>query len=333
MKVPSYKGATVEVCRLAHRIWLSHYHPHGAKILTTAQQLIRDGLGAALAAFTATTTGLDDEAGERFVRALVAGLQLQLSLQHGTQEVNENMHHIESSHVPISCPMASALASSLWLQLTDDTTAMALGLASHGSNGLVTSVGTTPQALQCGNAARMGVECAMLAQQGFHSSTRALEEHEGWGHVFGSKDNKLFDPQVVVQGMETLNGFTSSFVFPKIPAQGKSSTSSSSPSIITDGMLREKFVHCASRVSPEHIVYEMDQSIQDILQAKALNRLTTLLRLLPFNEKRTILSPRRQPRRGLTKRKMFPMHTRRWPRTPNWQAFNFPSDTPDPISM
>ena len=112
--------------------------------------------------------------------------------------------------------MGSALAASLWLQLTPHQVACALGLAASRCSGLSANIGTMTKATHCGNAARIGVESALLARQGFSASSAIFEAPGGWVETFGGPS---FEVETLIEGMQSLRCFTDpGFAFKRWPA-------------------------------------------------------------------------------------------------------------------
>lgn len=133
--------------------------------------------------------------GERLLEAFAAGIVLQAGLRCASAERREvhrsaaGRHfpfHAQGFHLPgILGVLGSALSASLLLELDESATAMAIGMAASRASGIAANIGTMTKALHCGNAARAGVECALLARRGFTASDRALEAPSGWAQVFG----------------------------------------------------------------------------------------------------------------------------------------------------
>jgi aconitate decarboxylase len=112
--------------------------------------------------------------------------------------------------------MGSALASSIWLGLNEDETCMALGMAASRACGIAANIGTATKATHSGNAARAGLECALLIKSGFTASRDTFAEPGGWGEVFGGE---AFDVHSLVEGIKSMRCFTRpGFAFKRWPA-------------------------------------------------------------------------------------------------------------------
>jgi len=175
---------------------------------------------------------LDEARGEytqpdslRFLNAFTAGVELQADLRTAAliddsdARVHENYFPFQKQgfHPPGTVGvMGSALAASIWLGLTRDQACIALGMAASRAGGIAGNIGTMTKAAHSGNAARAGVECALLAQRGFTASAHTLEEAGGWGDVFGGD---FFDHSQLVEGMRSLRCFSNpGFAFKYWPA-------------------------------------------------------------------------------------------------------------------
>ena len=72
-------------------------------------------------------------------------------------------------------PVAAAVSAGKLLVLTPEQLANAIGIAATSSAGLRRNQGTMAKALHAGNAARAGVEAALLASRGFTADPQVLE--------------------------------------------------------------------------------------------------------------------------------------------------------------
>jgi len=166
-----------------------------------------------------------DPHGQLFLKAFTAGIEIQADLRTAAlvadndARVHENFFPFQKQgfHPPGTVGvMGAALAASIWLGLTEDHACMALGMAASRAGGIAGNIGTMTKAAHSGNAARAGVECAMLARRGFTASSSTLEEPGGWGDVFGGD---FFDRKQLIDGMQSLRCFTTpGFAFKYWPA-------------------------------------------------------------------------------------------------------------------
>ena len=83
-------------------------------------------------------------------------------------------------HVGLIGPIAAAMAACRLLGLDPHQTATAIGIATCSSGGFRRNMGTMAKALHSGNAARAGIEAAMLARDGLTADTAIIEAPLGF---------------------------------------------------------------------------------------------------------------------------------------------------------
>ncbi|MDB5532747.1 MAG: MmgE/PrpD family protein, partial [Hyphomicrobiales bacterium] len=83
-------------------------------------------------------------------------------------------------HIGFAGPLAAALCAARLLRLDARTTRMAMGLATASSGGFRRNLGTMAKAFHSGNAARAGIEAALLAADGFTSDADLLDAPMGF---------------------------------------------------------------------------------------------------------------------------------------------------------
>lgn len=91
----------------------------------------------------------------------------------------------------------AAAAAGKLLGLDEERMAWALGIAATQSAGLREMFGSMCKSLHPGKAAQNGLSAALLAQNGFTSSTQALEAKRGFGHVMSDR----FDSDVITRNL------------------------------------------------------------------------------------------------------------------------------------
>jgi len=116
-------------------------------------------------------------------------------------------------------PMGGAVAAAKMLRLNVEQTKMALGIAASRAGGLTANTGTMMKSTHPGNAARMGVEAALLARAGFTSHPDVLEAPSGYADALFSRG---MDWNVLTGGLGT--GFVPRIIDPgfdikRFPAQ------------------------------------------------------------------------------------------------------------------
>ncbi|MFN5319422.1 MAG: MmgE/PrpD family protein [Bacteroidia bacterium] len=160
-----------------------------------------------------------------FLNAFTVGIELQADLREAArisddtarQELKYFPFQKQGFHPPGTVGvMGSALAASLWLGLDKNQACMALGMAASRAGGIAANIGTSTKAMHSGNAARAGLECALLVKHGFTASSATFDERGGWGEVFGGEGFKL---DVLADGMRSMRCFSQpGFAFKKWPA-------------------------------------------------------------------------------------------------------------------
>lgn len=167
----------------------------------------------------------DIGSGNLFLKSFIAAIQFEADLRKGAYNSDviaankENHFPFERSgfHPPGTVgPLGSALASSLFMGLTDEETSMAIGMSASRSSGISGNIGTQTKSTHCGSAARSGLESALLVKSGISASTEIIESQSGWGQIFGGE---YFNYDQMTEGMKNVDCFTSpGFGFKKWPA-------------------------------------------------------------------------------------------------------------------
>ncbi|MBV6306361.1 MmgE/PrpD family protein [Candidimonas humi] len=132
--------------------------------------------------------------GAQLVHAYVLGVEAEIRI--GLSVFPE--HYDRGWHITGTAGVfGAAAATSKLLGLDEEKTAWALGIAATQSSGLREMFGSMCKSFHPGHAAQNGLGAALLAEQGFTSSDRALEAPRGFGHVLSSR----FDPETITQGL------------------------------------------------------------------------------------------------------------------------------------
>jgi 2-methylcitrate dehydratase PrpD len=117
------------------------------------------------------------------VTALAIGFEVQGRLRMCT--VSTGVIEADGIHPPGLVGVFGAAASaSVLLGLDETRVRHALGIAGSRVGGLSANTGTMTKATHSGNAARMGLEAALLAQKGFTASLNVFDARRGFNHVF-----------------------------------------------------------------------------------------------------------------------------------------------------
>lgn len=127
--------------------------------------------------------------GGQMLRAIAIGVEAQGRLRMSSGQFEPGKLTL---HPPgIVGPLASALACARFLGLDPDRTTAAVSMAASRSGAVLANVGSMTKALHCGDGAANGLECALLAAEGFTANEDAIGSPRGWGiAMFGP----TFDP-------------------------------------------------------------------------------------------------------------------------------------------
>jgi 2-methylcitrate dehydratase PrpD len=114
-----------------------------------------------------------------FVLAYEAAARLTKVID-GRRDAEEGPTYRGWWHVGLIGPIAAALAACRLKGADGEQTARAIGIATASSAGFRASMGTMTKALHSGNAARAGIEAAMLAMRGFTGDPEIIEAPLGF---------------------------------------------------------------------------------------------------------------------------------------------------------
>lgn len=122
--------------------------------------------------------------GQDVVLALALGFEVQGRLNL-TIASSRGQHPAVSIHPPGNVGMlGNAAACAKLLGLDVWKTRMALGIAASRIGGITANTGTMTKSTHSGNAARMGLESALLAELGYTGSEDVLEARHGYNDTF-----------------------------------------------------------------------------------------------------------------------------------------------------
>ena len=132
--------------------------------------------------------------GKTIITSYVVGWEVQGRIRAATAATSNPAYHPPG----LVGPLGGAASASKALGLNAELTHMALGIAASRTGGLTANTGTMVKSTHPGNAARMGVESAMLAGAGFQSTEHILEAPNGYADaLFGGS----VDWSVVTEGL------------------------------------------------------------------------------------------------------------------------------------
>ena len=135
---------------------------------------------------------LRGQGGPAALTALVTGFEVQ-----GRIRVASAALGLGGFHPPgLVGVMGSAAAASVMLGLDADRTRMAIAISASRAGGVSANTGTMTKSTHCGNAGRMGLELALLAEKGFTGHADIFEHPAGYAAcLFGDG----FDLPLVTQ--------------------------------------------------------------------------------------------------------------------------------------
>ncbi len=117
--------------------------------------------------------------GRDIVTALITGFEVQGRIRVASADLS-----LGGFHPPgLVGVMGSAAAGSVMLGLDTEQTRMALGIAASRAGTVSANTGTMTKSTHCGNAGRMGLEAALLAQRGFTANANVFEHETGYAAV------------------------------------------------------------------------------------------------------------------------------------------------------
>ncbi|KAJ5232784.1 hypothetical protein N7468_005740 [Penicillium chermesinum] len=157
----------------------SHVHDYDDTHLDT----IIHPTGPVASALLAVAEWKKGVSGEDFIVALVAGIEAECKV--GLTVWPE--HYDVGWHITSSAgSIGAAVAVSKILRLSTVQTSHAIGLAATQVIGLREMFGSHTKSFHPGRAAQCGLLAAVLAENGYTSSEKALEANRGWANVVGA---------------------------------------------------------------------------------------------------------------------------------------------------
>jgi 2-methylcitrate dehydratase PrpD len=123
--------------------------------------------------------------GKDILAAYIVGFEVQSRIGSAIGKYSRDMGWHSTSTIG---SLAAAAAASNMLKLNVQESRVALGIAASLASGLLENIGTMTKALHAGNAARNGVEAAILAQKGFTANCDILEGCDGFCSIFSGRE-------------------------------------------------------------------------------------------------------------------------------------------------
>ncbi|MGD7733320.1 MmgE/PrpD family protein [Propionibacteriaceae bacterium G57] len=147
-----------------------------------------------------------DSTGAELVQAYLAGYQA----DHLTSLALSHAHYRRGWHATSTIgTIGAAAAASRLLRLDTQRTATALAIAASGAAGIRANFGTMTKAFHAGNAARAGIQAALLARAGATASPDWLLGPSGMLACFGGEFEALEAERQVREGAEQPHGIES----------------------------------------------------------------------------------------------------------------------------
>ena len=134
--------------------------------------------------------------GKDFLRAYVVGIEIATQMAAACPDIIKRGFH----STPIYGSMGAAAAAASMLRLKEDQVRAAFGIAASGAGGLFRQQGSMVKPFHAGNAARNGVEAALLASKGFTADEAIIESRIGFCDTFFFGDNTC-DYEKMLQGL------------------------------------------------------------------------------------------------------------------------------------
>ena len=138
---------------------------HPSSVITAAALALAENIGAS---------------GKDLLKAYVFGIEILTQLAAGTPELHKRGFH----STPVWGSIGAVIASASLLKLDPEKIKSALGVAASGAAGIQRQQGSMVKPFHAGNAARNGVEAALLAQQGFTADQNIIEAPRGFCDTF-----------------------------------------------------------------------------------------------------------------------------------------------------
>jgi 2-methylcitrate dehydratase PrpD len=123
--------------------------------------------------------------GKQLILSYILGWEIQARMRLATEGVTNGAYHPPGLFGPLGAGVASAKV----LNFDQTKTELCLGIAASRTGGLTANTGTMVKSTHPANAARMGVESALLVESGFTSTKNIFQTKNGYSEA-------LFDGKV-----------------------------------------------------------------------------------------------------------------------------------------
>jgi 2-methylcitrate dehydratase PrpD len=146
--------------------WDAYLHAgHPTSMITAAALALGENIGAS---------------GKDLLKAYVFGIEILTQMAAATPDLHKRGFH----STPVWGSIGAVIASASLLKLEPEQIKAALGVAASGAAGIQRQQGSMVKPFHAGNAARNGVEAALLAQGGFTADSAIIEAPRGFCDTF-----------------------------------------------------------------------------------------------------------------------------------------------------
>ena len=118
--------------------------------------------------------------GKDLLKAYVFGIEILTQMAAGAPDLHKRGFH----STPVWGSIGAVIASASLLKLELEKIKAALGIAASGASGIQRQQGSMVKPFHAGNAARNGVEAALLARHGFTADNAIIEAPRGFCDTF-----------------------------------------------------------------------------------------------------------------------------------------------------
>ena len=118
--------------------------------------------------------------GRELLKAYILGIEILTHIASGTPDLHKRGFH----STPVWGSIGSVIAAAVLLRLGPEKIKAALGIAASGAAGIQRQQGSMVKPFHAGNAARNGVEAALLAERGFTADSAIIEAPRGFCDTF-----------------------------------------------------------------------------------------------------------------------------------------------------
>jgi 2-methylcitrate dehydratase PrpD len=118
--------------------------------------------------------------GKELLASYVSGIEVIAKIAASTPNLHDRGFH----STPVWGSLGAAVAAARLLRLAPGEIKAALGIAASGCGGIHRQQGSMVKPFHAGNAARIGVEAALLAQKGFTADAAIIEAPRGFCDTF-----------------------------------------------------------------------------------------------------------------------------------------------------